>query len=89
MTLINYLVRAIANFLSLVEFLIFADALMSWFIKSRSNQISNIIRTIVDPILVPCHKLQAKIMPRSPIDFSPIIAIFVIEFLKVIIVSIF
>lgn len=87
--MINYLVGAIAKFLSLVEFLVFVDALMSWVIKPRSNQISRLIGTIIDPILVPCHKLQVKVMPNSPIDFSPLIAIFVIEFLKTIIVSIF
>lgn len=84
----NFLVGAIVNFLALLELLVFVDAIMSWFIKPRSNEVSRIIGIIVDPILKPCHNLQAKFISNVPFDFSPVIALLLIELIKTIIQTI-
>lgn len=85
----NFLYSAILSFLWLLEVLIFVDAIMSWFIRSRSNGISRAIGVVVDPILKPCNKIQTRLLPKSPVDFSPVIALFIIEFVKLIFGSIF
>lgn len=84
-----FLGGAIVNFLDLVEVLIILNAVMSWFIRPRSNDISRIVGVIIDPIMKPCKKIQMSIVPNSPFDFSPAIAILLIEFVKRIIYIIF
>lgn len=73
---------AIHYFLELIVVLIILDAISSWFMKKRGNGFSRIIGIIVDPILEPCYKLQSKLFPGSPVDFSPIIAIILIQFIQ-------
>lgn len=73
---------AIGYFFELVEILIIVDALSTWFRPARSTQFSRTIGVIIDPILAPVHSLQQKIMPNSPIDFSPMLAILLLEILK-------
>lgn len=85
----GFLIGAISSFLSLVELLIVIDSIMSWFIRPRSNEISRAIGIIVDPILIPCSKLQSKIITNLPVDFSPVIAIILIELCKTILNMIF
>jgi YggT family protein len=85
----SFLVGAIIDFFRLLELLIFIDALTSWFIKPRSNEISKMIGIIVDPILTPCRRLQSRIISNAPVDFSPIIALVIIELAKTFISSIF
>lgn len=81
----SFIVGTIIKFLGLIELVIFVDAIMSWFMKPRSNELSRTLGIIVDPILKPCHKLQARFLANSPIDFSPLIALLVIELVKTVI----
>ena len=78
----GFLIGAILGFLNLLELLVVIDAIMSWFIRPRSNEISRIIGIVIDPILLPCSKLQSKIIKDLPVDFSPVIAIILIELVK-------
>jgi YggT family protein len=83
--LIGLLLSAIIWFSKLLELLIFVDAVLSWFIRPRSNGISKYIGIVVDPVLAPCTKLQRKVLPNVPVDFSPLIAILIIEFFRMLI----
>lgn len=85
----GFLIGAITSFLSLVELLIVIDAIMSWFVRPRSNEVSRAIGIVVDPVLLPCSKLQSRIIANLPVDFSPVIAIILIEFGKTILNIIF
>lgn len=74
---------AIFEFINLLEFLIFIDALLSWFIRDRyNNPIIRVIETIINPIKEPFYRLQLKLFPNTPVDFSPMLAIFFLEILK-------
>ena len=42
---------------------------------------ATIVYAITNPILMPFRTLQDRLLPDSPIDFSPIIALFVIDFI--------
>jgi YggT family protein len=87
--LLGFLLSAIIWFLKLLELLIFVDAILSWFIRPRSNQISKYIGIVVDPVLTPCSRLQRKLFPKAPVDFSPLIAILIIEFFRMLILNLF
>jgi len=81
--MIYSLKSAIFQFINLLEFLIFVDALLSWVIRDRyNNPIVRVIDTIINPIKEPFYRLQFKLLPNTPVDFSPMLAIFFLEILK-------
>jgi YggT family protein len=73
---------AIGYFFEFVGLLIIVDVLSTWFRPARSTQFSRMIGVIIDPIIAPFQSLQRKLMPSSPIDFSPMLAILFLEVLK-------
>lgn len=81
------LIMAIRSFFNLVEILIVIDALSTFIMSPRSNPVTRAIGVIIDPILVPCYKLQQSIAPNLPIDFSPMIAIILIDIVKRMLIS--
>ncbi|MEG0689673.1 MAG: YggT family protein [Clostridium sp.] len=73
----------IIKFLSVVQWLIIIDALLSWFIIPRSNAFSRAIGIVIDPIVMPFRKLQDRFMSSAlPIDLSPIFAIFALNIIQ-------
>ncbi|MRG85476.1 YggT family protein [Salinibacillus xinjiangensis] len=54
--------------------------LMSWFPGARESSFGQILGKIVEPYLEPFRKF---IPPLGMIDFSPIVAIFALQFAKV------
>lgn len=70
------LVTILLKFVSILQWLIILDALLSWFIPPRSNTFSRVIGIVIDPIVEPFRRLQDRFMSNSmPIDFSPVLAI--------------
>jgi YggT family protein len=84
-----YFISSIDKFLQLLEMLIFVDAIMSFVIRPRSNSFSKILGLIVDPVIKPCQMLQKKVVSNSPVDFSPLMALILIELLRRILFTIF
>lgn len=82
------LISAIKAFIDLLEILIIVDALLSFINPPKNNSITRIIRTIIDPIIVPCFRLQQSIAPNLQIDFSPMIAILFLDIIKRLILNI-
>lgn len=72
---------AISYFISVINFLIIARALFSWFSRDYSNPIYNFLYQITEPILAPFRLLQEKIGFRGMVDFSPILAIIALDIL--------
>ena len=63
---------------------IIARAILSWFMRDPRNPIWEFLTAITDPILNPIR----SVMPRGiMIDFSPLIAIILIQVIKGILVS--
>lgn len=79
---------AISYFISVINFLIIARALFSWFSRDYSNPIYNFLYQITEPILAPFRLLQEKIGFKGMIDFSPILAIITLDILANVILSI-
>ena len=68
-----------------VQILLFARILMSWFTMGRPNRLMDLLFTLTEPILAPVR----NIIKRSPlggpgmvIDFSPIIVLFLLRVLN-------
>jgi len=78
------LIRAINSFLQIIIYLIIGRAILSWFIRPGDRLFPfymGIIR-ITEPILAPFRELSGRILGNSGIDFSPMLAIFIIYFLQ-------
>lgn len=78
--MINYLSLAILIFLELLFYIIFIDVILSWLILVWLRFRPKFIADIIDPI----YNFIKKIIPTTfwPMDFTPIIAIIIIMFLR-------
>ncbi len=72
-----------------LEFLIFARVVLSWFPVNRNNPIVNFIYMLTEPMLGPIRRLIQKspVGGGLPIDFSPIIAFFLMRIMTSVILS--
>ncbi|AWZ48238.1 YggT family protein [Hathewaya limosa] len=82
------LIRGIYTLLYIIEVSIIIDALLSW-VPMNENKFTFIIREIASPFLYLGRKLQDRILPNSPIDFSPIVGLFTIGIIRMLIRAIF
>lgn len=75
----------IINIIDIYVIIIIVRALLSWF---QINQYSSFFRIylflikITEPILSKFRELQLRFFPHSPIDFSPIIALLILNLLR-------
>ncbi len=74
---------AIYYFLRMVMYLIFGRAIMSWFIRDYSNPIMKLLVSLTEPILMPIRSLLFRFKSGgNMIDFSPIIALLLVQSLS-------
>lgn len=59
--------------------LILAASVLSWFQPDPRNPLVKLLHSIVDPLL---HPIQAIIPPMGGMDFSPLVAILILQFLR-------
>ena len=77
-----YVIFQLANFLlTLMIFAIIARALLSWFYPVGKDQWTRLLVDLTEPLLRPIRTVLSSILP-IPIDFSPIIAILLINWLQ-------
>jgi YggT family protein len=70
-------------FLQVVMYLIFGRALLSWFIRDPRNPIMKLLLTLTEPILSPIRALLFKLkIGGNMIDFSPLVALLLIQMLS-------
>ena len=82
----QFLYTIINNIFQLIKMLIVIRVLLSWIPHDPYSQLIQPIYKITDIVLQPIRDLFP--LQNSRIDFSPIIAFFVIDFLKKIIFTI-
>ncbi len=69
--------------LRLYMWVVIARALISWVEPNPYNPIVRTLRTLTDPVLRPFQRLQWRLSKgRMPIDFSPLIVIFLILLIR-------
>ena len=75
-TIIYYVVEAFSTVLLIY-------CISSWFIRDPFNKFMSALNTIVNPVLDPIRNLLSKIpfLNSLPIDFSPIAAFLLCEFI--------
>lgn len=84
------LTNAVNVFFRLLYILIIIRVFMSWVPNLRYTTIGNFIATLTDPILGPVKRM----MDKSPLgggmmlDFSPVIALFILDIIQMIILGI-
>lgn len=78
------LINALDIFFDVIEMLIFVTILMSWIPVGRNNPITNLLDTLVSPILSPCRRMieNSPLGRGMMLDFSPIIALFILTMIK-------
>lgn len=91
--LIYAVIKAVSSLFRIIEFLIIANALVSWFPIFWQNptlsKVMQMINMLTEPLLKPVRKLLSKTpVGNMPIDISPIIAILLLGVLQQILVII-
>lgn len=76
-------INAVVIMGEVIGYLIWARILVSIFIRSSSNPIYNFLVAVTEPILGPLRVLQFKIFKSSMLDFSPILAWVLIDYIVV------
>ena len=68
----------------LLEFLIFARAIISWFPDARNSRIADFLYATTEPIVQPIRNLLNRFdsMRMMPIDFSVLFAFIILEILE-------
>ncbi|MCM0650406.1 YggT family protein [Clostridium swellfunianum] len=76
---LRYALNLLFRFL---EYAILIDVILSWVYRGRGNMFIDILHIFTEPFMAPARKLQQRLMPMSMLDFSPIIAYFIISLLR-------
>lgn len=80
-------IRLINAIFSVYEMLIFARCILSFF--PVYNRLTQWVYMATEPVLSPCRKLIDRFMPMNmPIDFSPILAILLMQFIYRVILTV-
>lgn len=72
---------SVAYFFKVLDFLIIARILLSWLNPNPDSTIPKLIYQLTEPILAPFRNLLFRFgLGRGMIDFSPILAVLVLDF---------
>jgi YggT family protein len=82
------LVTALNLLFKFLEGAIVLDVILSWIMPGRRNSLLDLLHVFTDPFMIPGRKIQEKLMPGFMIDFSPILALVILDILRKIIFSI-
>ena len=80
--------RALYLLIEFIEWMIVVRALMSWFPNSRGTKLHAFVYKVTEPIIGPIRELMFKFF-NSPIDFSPVIALILLQFLGNVVLRMF
>lgn len=72
--------------LNILTFIIFIQCIMSWFPGARYSKVYDILSMFTEPLVGPIREVLFRYID-IPIDFSPIIAFFLISLAQRLIIS--
>ena len=84
----NVLGVSLIRLLDVISFIIVIQCVLSWIPSVRMSRIYEALSVITDPIEEPIRRVQYRYV-SIPVDFSPLIAILLIQILQRVIYSIF
>lgn len=67
---------------NIMEVALLIDILLSFVGRGFENSVTEFIKTITEPLLAPGRRIQEMIAPGLMIDFSPILAFFLISIMR-------
>lgn len=73
---------------NVLYYAIIIEVILSWVYANRTNKYIEILHKITNPLLQPGKKIQDRYFSNMMVDFSPIIALFILMILKRIVFSI-
>lgn len=85
------LISAVNLFIQILIYLILGRAILSWFVRNPYDTLGKIYTLIIqvtEPILAPCRKLLARFNMMGTIDFSPVLALVVLEIIRRVVINI-
>lgn len=65
-----------------LEAAILIDVILSWIPGGRGGRLAELLHVFTEPLMKPGRILQEKIMPGLMMDFSPIIALFILDIIR-------
>jgi YggT family protein len=74
-----YLVNFLTLLITILRYAVLIRVLLSWIRVNPNNPVVQILYQITDPVLKPFQRI---IPPMGGLDFSPIAAYFVLQFLQ-------
>ncbi|MBV7275025.1 YggT family protein [Clostridium thailandense] len=72
----------------IIEAAILVDVVLSWIMPGKRGGLIDLLHVFTDPFMMPGRKIQEKLMPGLMIDFSPIIALLILDILRKIVFTI-
>ncbi len=79
----SVIILFLANLIRIYYWLILARVILSWVIRDPENKLFAFLLDITEPVLAPIR----KILPSMGLDFSPIIAFFLLRLLSRLLLS--
>lgn len=79
-------IKAFDLLFQILEIVIIIDVALSW-TPIQENTFTDLVHTIARPFLYPGKIIQEKLIPGLAIDFSPIVALMIINMLKKIVIA--
>ena len=64
-----------------LQYAIFIEVILSWVYRG-TNQYVELLHKITGPLLLPGRKIQERYFGNTMVDFSPIIALFILMIVK-------
>ena len=79
--------NAVDKLFDVIYYLVLIRILLSWFIQDPRNKWFGILVQLTEPILAPFRMLLQRFIPSMRIDFSPILAIIVLNALRSVVIN--
>jgi YggT family protein len=73
---------------NVLQYAILIEVILSWVYANRTNQYIELLHKVTNPLLQPGKKIQDRYFNNMMVDFSPLIAIFILMILKNIMFSV-
>lgn len=82
------IITIIITLFNLLELAILLEVILSWIPQIGNNKFVSTIHNFIYPMMEPLKGLQDRLIPGLPIDFSPILALFILDILRRVILGI-